>query len=449
MGLRKRKYQQESGESPYTAKRQKTVDPTSLDYYPLALDTTSDKPTAPRLGVPLRTSFRIPGAIAIDPFVRALAQVTGMKVSENAVWLLAVAMKEFVKAILMNCISSNNQIQAGELPPFPLIRQRVLHKKRVIGDHKSELADWRGPLAEGGPANCITAADMYVLVSSMSIGNTQSVGGSISRTTFERSLFESLSPSVMPGGTAPDDVRKFITSKLAPPPQKLLKAEEKAPETTSRKPSATTPKKASSRNPKAPKPPSASVANVSKASAPAATGSKTTTPKGCKSPYGGGLGRGAKDLAALKARASFSKKNEQSADVGAPTSNPPSSAPPPRDATANRPAAPGAATTTTQQAASQQAPTSSSSTEERKADDSVTPSPAPAPSPASPDTDQQNKSTETMEAKKSQSAQGVRLGKGFGVKNLAAMRKRSVTQKPPSADDKADAKSDQTQEPES
>jgi len=347
------------------------VDPSRLDYYPLVLESTDDY-RVPMAGVPLKSSFRIPGAMAIDPYVRALAQATGMRVSENAVWLLVVAMREYVEAILRNCIGSKNAMEAGELPPFPLIRQRVLHKKRDIGDHKREMSSASGQNPDGGPVYCISALDLYVLTSGMSVGSARSVGGSISRIAFEQSLFSSLEPSVSPGGSASDDVRKFITTKLKP-------------SATTRLVSASTTAKDTAADPSH---------HVSAATAGQVTNAPAPPTVGISKPVHGGLGRGAKDLAAIKARTS-SLKSTQQGDLG--TGSPGATAPSSNSQSPTAP--PGSSPSGTANA----------------------PSPA-APAPVAP--------TVPSTEKKSPVAQGVRLGRGSGVKNLAAMRARSITQKP-------------------
>ncbi len=64
-------------------------------------------------------SARLPGALEIDPFVRKMAQQTALTVSENAIWLLVVAVREHSKAVITETISSCKNLDKGcasELP---------------------------------------------------------------------------------------------------------------------------------------------------------------------------------------------------------------------------------------------------------------------------------------------------------------------------------------------
>ena len=71
---------------------------------PFIDDIEEDKQT-PQKGpaVPIASSC-IPGALVVDPMVRDTVDASGMKISDNAMWLLTVAMKEHIKNILNDSI---------------------------------------------------------------------------------------------------------------------------------------------------------------------------------------------------------------------------------------------------------------------------------------------------------------------------------------------------------
>lgn len=72
------------------------------------------------LGMSARTddnSPPLPGALLVDPYVRSAAQREGLKVSENAVWLVVVGMREYVKSLLKNTIATIDSVnEIRELP---------------------------------------------------------------------------------------------------------------------------------------------------------------------------------------------------------------------------------------------------------------------------------------------------------------------------------------------
>ncbi len=52
----------------------------------------------------------LPGALLVDPYVRSAAQREGLKVAENAVWLVVVGMREYVKSLLKNTIATMDSV---------------------------------------------------------------------------------------------------------------------------------------------------------------------------------------------------------------------------------------------------------------------------------------------------------------------------------------------------
>lgn len=316
-----------------------------ISYAPLAIETQASIPR--NFPVSSHRSFRIPGAMAVDPFLRALGQAFGIKISENAAWLMVVALSEFVKTMLQNCMVAKQAIDSGTMPAGPFIRQRVLHRKRDIGDH----SETRERAVRESGSNCITALDLHFVTSSVSLGHARSIGGSIARPSFERSLHALFATTVVLCGDPFDATKQAISSKLFRFNEPL----------------------------------------VNKQGTASGKSGDGVEGRG-RSPHHGGMGRGSKDLAALKARSSFSLKKAASGPLvdmsagNASTLTPEASSPP--------------------DAGPSQATVSVETIEE---------------------TSGESRSSPSMSA---QSAGAIRRGKGFGVKNLAAMRARSVTLKP-------------------
>lgn len=221
-----------------------------------------------RKPVPDATSLRIPGAIIADPHIRRCVDAAGMKASENAIWLLVVAVKEFTKHILENTLSAVQAVKAGHVPPRITTHPMSLAGKR----HSPDFAKPNQDATIAALAKIITLNDLHAVTSNLPTSE-QSLIGCVSRSTFEYGLFSSCDNDLSIGGRAFDDLKAYIVSSITPPEPKRMKVQ--APHQKTQTASLTT--------------------------------SVRTVPDepfmGRKSPPVRGLGRGAKDLAALKARA--------------------------------------------------------------------------------------------------------------------------------------------------
>lgn len=58
----------------------------------------------------------LPGALLVDPYVRLAAQREGLKVSENAVWLVVVGMREYVKSLLKDTLATMDSVSEVNEP---------------------------------------------------------------------------------------------------------------------------------------------------------------------------------------------------------------------------------------------------------------------------------------------------------------------------------------------
>jgi hypothetical protein len=327
------------------------------------------------------TALRIPGAIAIDPNVRARAHQVGMKVSENAVWLLVAAAKEYSESVLKSVITSVKAIDAGQVP-VRLPKHQVTRRTRA-SPPKNDTSPGE-PTLPLGMIRSITAPEVHALTARMHTGAVLSLGGSVSRLSFERSLFSSLDLSAATGGSSSEEVRQYITSELLSSiVPKTVKVEPSIPiqmsETRPGLPMTQTSERSQSDTP-----------TEEQKSLPVAQNIVMRPPIG-------GLGRGAKDLGALKARASVTKK-----DIAGPAA-------------------------AAQSLASEPGPTVA------PPETSITATEPPPPPPAEKPDVQKEATTDDEEKRAVQSnppmavaRKGKGLGKGFGVKNLRAMMARSA-----------------------
>ena len=232
----------------------------------------------------LKTGLRIPGALSIDPKVRNAAAKEGLTPSENAIWLLVVAAREYASTVLKSCTEVKRSAIMGKYARVPLPRPHTLSYKPKPGEasRKSNPTPraTQTPRTSGksGPLR-ITAFDVHALITQLPMGAAGSLAGTVSRQLFETTLMHSVDTgSSLNGGERFDSLRRFIVSRI----------------------------------------------NAHAAQATSETSRKaakvTLTKEDRKSPHGG-LGRGAKDLASLWARSTVPSKNEggnsaEKSDVG-------------------------------------------------------------------------------------------------------------------------------------
>jgi hypothetical protein len=193
-----------------------------LGYAPLCAEI--EKVPSDRFIPPDGISACIPGAIAVDPYVRRLAESAGMDVTENAVWLLTIAIKEYTKYLLGNSINRQKEVDDGKVPSSPVTSLKLQNKKS-----HSDVRLSRQQLlpVTVQPSRCITSNDIHGLISFMPNSGGRSLSGCISRGTFERILFSTYESSVVRGEEAFQTVNRFVLSSLLDPLSK--KVEEESP----------------------------------------------------------------------------------------------------------------------------------------------------------------------------------------------------------------------------
>jgi hypothetical protein len=132
------------------------------------------------------SSSLIPGALVVDPLVRDMVQEGGMRVTENAIWLRVMAMKEHTKNILKNAILHKEAVEKGQIP------SRTLHYPKVLAGntknnakHDSTQGKTSAPSVtqqqEAKNKTRLTSLAVYAGATSMPVGAIGAFGGSVSR----------------------------------------------------------------------------------------------------------------------------------------------------------------------------------------------------------------------------------------------------------------------------
>lgn len=273
-------------------------------------------------------SSRLPGALVADPFIRQIVEDEGMNVSERAVWLCVLALKEYTKSIAGRTIQSKEARQKLMIPPKPHL-DRVLCKGKgalvSIADCLSKLDKKESPAkasvtTEGD--KCISVEDITLVASTMKRNPMDALGGTASRLAIERCILSPPDASLAMRGAAFDEIHSFLTCSItvaSSEKQNELRAKRLAAKSaTTYKPMEGQPSHQDATAAKkedftVPKP----VPNVERT---------TTRPIAPVVRRGGknlGLGRGAKNLAALMARAAVPATKPPATDTleTAPTAN--------------------------------------------------------------------------------------------------------------------------------
>ncbi len=177
--------------------------------------------------VPIASSC-IPGALVVDPMLRETVEAGGMKVSDNAMWLLTVALKEHIKNILNDSIEYKKGLKKGEVYPqaihYPNVLASNSNKNRKIskGRNSSNSLD-------NGRKKRINSIDLFAALNMLPSGQPSSIGGSVSRMSLEQTFLSGFNsiPS-FDTGNAFKDVQSFMSSTLTDM-AKHYKPEEKKP----------------------------------------------------------------------------------------------------------------------------------------------------------------------------------------------------------------------------
>jgi hypothetical protein len=164
------------------------------------------------------TSSCIPGALVVDPFFRDTAEENGLKVTDNAMWVLTVALKEHVKNILNDSIKFKKGTEKAEIYPqslhYPNLLSSVANKLRKESKGKTATTPPEEE-EEVGPKKQLNSMDIFSALNLLPSGHIGSTGGSVSRVSIEQtflSAFNSM-PSFIAGNDF-RDVQGFISNKI-------------------------------------------------------------------------------------------------------------------------------------------------------------------------------------------------------------------------------------------
>ena len=188
-------------------------------------DENSEKPRASALRAmifpsPNVPSSSLPGALTVDILVRKLADKRNMQVSELAMWLMSVAVKEHVTQILKASISQKESIEHGYLPerrqtfPNGLAGSAQVSSNSDGSDENVAMKPKEVATTIPKEIKSITPLDLYTVSAAMPIDRRESVGGSISRSSVERYLYACYDPLC----DVPDEdvfaLQRFVTDQI-------------------------------------------------------------------------------------------------------------------------------------------------------------------------------------------------------------------------------------------
>ena len=179
------------------------------------IDEIEEDKQTPQKGpaVPIASSC-IPGALVVDPMVRDTVDASGMKISDNAMWLLTVAMKEHIKNILNDSIEYKKGLKKGELFPQAIHQPNVLasysNKNRKVTKGRTSAAS-----LENGRKKMISSIDLFAALNMLPSGKPSSIGGSVSRISLEQTFLSGFNsiPSYYTGNVF-QDVQSFISNEI-------------------------------------------------------------------------------------------------------------------------------------------------------------------------------------------------------------------------------------------
>jgi len=141
----------------------------------------------------IEISSCLPGALIVDPLVRSMVEDSGLKVSENAIWLMIVATREYITSLLKGTISNRQVFSRRRLLVSP-IREDVEQFNMGMSKRNNDevLAPKLQPEKRLDKLDCITALDIASFLSTRPSYST--VGGIESHLAYERCLQSSFGP---------------------------------------------------------------------------------------------------------------------------------------------------------------------------------------------------------------------------------------------------------------
>lgn len=345
-----------------------------------------------------RRSSSLPGAVLVDPFVRGVVRDDGLKVSEPAVWLLVVAVREYVRSLLQDSISTLSSVSTDQSLMAIEFSQSAIGSGNLNKGKSEEIqGSEKGPAEQltGNKRRRITPLDIAMSLDGSRMCREGSLAGSVDHVGYER-CYSSFTGKRLSLPPELHSMQTFVANSM------VLALKRPKTEWRNQEPLAAEDSKHAS---------SASlVPDVPMTDALTTPHDKPTRSKSIRSPTGG-LGKEPKNLAAMKARVA--------ALAAAPAAAEPI------------PIAP-APSSFAQATIISDAQTSSQTGGTRVGDNEAAASEV---RPAS------------VDRERPPSIPPRGRGRGFGVKNLAAMRARSASSTPPAMEKDVTGSPSSSQQP--
>jgi hypothetical protein len=152
------------------------------------------------------SSLQIPGSMVIDPLAREIANRDGLKVTENAIWALVIAAREYTLSVLRETVSFVEELKTlDEL------------NKECDNEHTDAKKRTRTTLDQSDELTCITARHMHAMIASEPAGTIRSLSNRFSRTAFERSLHTVTDPNIPVAPSDFNPVQRFVSKSILMP----------------------------------------------------------------------------------------------------------------------------------------------------------------------------------------------------------------------------------------
>eukprot|EP00537_Pseudo-nitzschia_pungens_P015866 CAMPEP_0172409548 /NCGR_PEP_ID=MMETSP1061-20121228/76423_1 /TAXON_ID=37318 /ORGANISM="Pseudo-nitzschia pungens, Strain cf. pungens" /LENGTH=3152 /DNA_ID=CAMNT_0013145703 /DNA_START=288 /DNA_END=9746 /DNA_ORIENTATION=+ len=192
-------------------------------------DGTDKKEQNPQEGpTELVASSCIPGALVIDPAIRDIVQDNGMKVTDNAMWLLTVALKEHIKNLLNDSIEYKKGLEKGEIYPQTIHYPNVLATTSTKSK-KNSKGKTLTTTQDAGEKKHISSIDLFAALNMLPSGQSSSIGGSVSRMSLEHTFLSGFnSMQSFNTGSVFKDVQSFISSEITTMSKERIPHEKKA-----------------------------------------------------------------------------------------------------------------------------------------------------------------------------------------------------------------------------
>jgi len=150
----------------------------------------------------------IPGALVVDPFFRNIAEENKLDVTDSAMWVLTIALKEHVKNVLTDSIKHKKYMEKAEIYPQSLHYPNLLSSvaSKIRKESRAKTATATAPQEEQvGRKKQINSMDVFSALNMLPSANDGSTGGSISRVSLEQSFLSAFNS--MPSFIASNDFR--------------------------------------------------------------------------------------------------------------------------------------------------------------------------------------------------------------------------------------------------